>query len=284
MTDIIIANGKVKLAASVFGSENAPDVLCLHGISMSRDTWEETVDRLKDRCRVWTIDFRGHGHSDRADRYLLEDYASDAAVALETIGRPTVVIGHSLGGATAALLSQIPHTFVKAVFLEDPPYFTQAPVQGEPDFFKMVFTMLRDKEIEMQTANAPLSAYVEMAKNMPSPLGGKTADHSSDRHILSIASALQRQDPASWEPALDRSVFATFNPAQPIKVPAKIIQADGALGAAFGQGHEKQLLEVNPSVEVVCYKGASHMIHVSQNSASRFLDDVDNFVTKHING
>ena len=85
MTDVTIYNGTLRLAASVHGPTVAPDVLCLHGISGSRDTWEETVCRLENRYRVWTLDYRGHGHSDRAD--------------------------------TAASLAQDPHPQVIAVFL-----------------------------------------------------------------------------------------------------------------------------------------------------------------------
>src|SRR5262245_2685278 len=126
MTHITIYNGALRLAASVHGPTGGPDVLCLHGLSGSRDTWEETVRRLEDRYRVWTLDFRGHGHSDRADRYLVTDYVADAAAALKAIGRPTIIVGHSLGGIAAASLAQGPHPQVVAVFLEDPPMY-----QGE---------------------------------------------------------------------------------------------------------------------------------------------------------
>jgi pimeloyl-ACP methyl ester carboxylesterase len=66
MTDITIANGNTKLAASVYGSPAADPILFLHGISLSRDTWEEIAQRLSPTYRVWTLDFRGHGHSDRS--------------------------------------------------------------------------------------------------------------------------------------------------------------------------------------------------------------------------
>ena len=73
MTDITIANGSTKLATSIYGSPNAPPILFLHGRSLSRDTWEEIAQRLSNRFRVWTVDFRGHGHSDRASSYELPD-------------------------------------------------------------------------------------------------------------------------------------------------------------------------------------------------------------------
>ena len=123
MTDLTVKNGSLNLAASVYGPEGAPALLCLHGIAGSRDTWEETVRRYEDRFQAWTLDFRGHGHSDRASSYLIDDYASDAAAALDFIRRPTIIVSHSLGAVAGAVLAQKPHPFLKALFMEDPPYF-----------------------------------------------------------------------------------------------------------------------------------------------------------------
>ena len=95
MTDIALDNKGIKLAASVYGPADGEPILFLHGMSLSRDTWDEIVQQLKPRHRVWTLDFRGHGHSDRAPRYELADYVSDAKTVLAEIGRPPVIVGHS---------------------------------------------------------------------------------------------------------------------------------------------------------------------------------------------
>lgn len=65
MTDITIENRAIRLAASVDGPANARAILFLHGLSLSRDTWEDTARRLTNQYRVWTLDFRGHGHCSR---------------------------------------------------------------------------------------------------------------------------------------------------------------------------------------------------------------------------
>ena len=90
MTDLTIWNNDVKLAASVHGSSASEPVLFLHGITNSRDTWLEAADALRDRYWVWTLDFRGHGHSDRAPSYELHDYVSDVQAVLSAIGRPAI--------------------------------------------------------------------------------------------------------------------------------------------------------------------------------------------------
>ena len=49
MTDLTLANGNVRLAASVDGPIDAVPILLLHGASGSRDTWDETKQQLMDR-------------------------------------------------------------------------------------------------------------------------------------------------------------------------------------------------------------------------------------------
>ncbi len=103
MTDISLENDGVNLALSAYGPADAEPLLFLHGMSLSRDTWEDIAFRLMGRLRVWILDFRGHGHSDRASSYEIRDFLSDAETALTAIGRPTIVVGHSLGGCIAGL-------------------------------------------------------------------------------------------------------------------------------------------------------------------------------------
>lgn len=282
MSDITIRNGELRLAASVYGPIGAPDILCLHGLSSSRDTWEETVRHLEDRYRIWTLDFRGHGHSDRADSYLIDDYVADARAALDAIDRSTIIIGHSLGGVTAASLAQSPHQRVIAVFLLDPPIYMKEDPEWGNGITATRFKILRDKEIELQSVSAGLDAYIEFVENMPAPQGGVFRDHNSERHITSRGSSLQRQDPATWVPVLDQTVFGTFDPSLPMLVPAFIIQADMALGSALMAGDEKRLIAVNPTAEVVLYEGATHVIHATRTTEARFLHDVDTFITRDV--
>lgn len=145
-----------------------------------------------------TLDFRGHGHSDRATAYDILDYLADADAALAAIGRRTTVVGHSLGACVAGVLAQRPHPRLAGVFLEDPPWFLGEPGQWERSGFFKLFPLVSTTQSALQAVNAPLSAYLDFLSNAPSPLGGATKDHLSPRHLLSRASALQRQDNGCW--------------------------------------------------------------------------------------
>lgn len=281
MTDLSVKNQSLTLSASVDGPSAAANVLCLHGISNSRDTWQETVAHLHDRYRVWTLDFRGHGHSDRSRDYLVQDYVSDASAMLALINQPTVVIGHSLGGIVAAVLAQAPHPLVTAVLLEDPPLYLNEEAEWRKTVLSKAFPVLREQQTQMQNANASLHAFIEFAANSPSVLGGVVGDHQTQRHLDSNGSALQRHDPSSWEPALDMTMLASVDSAAPLQVPCLVLQADHALGPALLASHEQRFLRSNPSARVITYQGAPHRIHATANQEARFLREVDDFLAEH---
>ncbi|MGI9615253.1 MAG: alpha/beta fold hydrolase [Acidimicrobiales bacterium] len=279
MVDLTIRNGDVALAATLSGPAGAPAVLFLHGLSASRDTWAPAVTRLGDRYRSLAVDFRGHGHSDRASSYVLEDYVGDALAALEFLAQPSVVIGHSLGAVTAGVLGQREGGGrVKGVLLEDPPWYLGEKSEWDKGIYRTIFPMIRDEQVALQAAGAPFGDYLEFVSNAPSMAGGTAADHHEQSELESFASSLQRHDPACWEAALDLSLFATLDSAAPVGCPALVLQADANLGPALMPGHERRFQAANPDAEIVLHDGAGHRIHSDKDHQQRVLDQVELFV------
>jgi pimeloyl-ACP methyl ester carboxylesterase len=280
MTDMTITNGSTKLAASVYGPLDAPPILFLHGRSLSRDTWEEIAQRLSNRYRIWTVDFRGHGHSDRASSYELPDYVSDAEAVLAAIGRPTIVVGHSLGGCVAGTLAQ-QRPNVRAAFLEDPPWFFGQPAEWRKSTFPQLFAFVSAQHAAWQKEGAPLAAYVTALSNAPAPMGGKNSDHFNARHLLSHASALQRLDNRTWHSVAGDAadgILTTIATDKPFRCPVKIIQADSRYGAALLEGHEQRLAKINPQAEIVQYRDCGHSPHRAHAFAERFFTDLEAFI------
>jgi pimeloyl-ACP methyl ester carboxylesterase len=283
MTDITIVNGQTRLAASVYGPPAAPPILFLHGISLSRDTWDEIAQRLSPSYRIWTLDFRGHGHSDRTSRYELADYVSDAEAALAAIGRPAVVVGHSLGGCVAGVLAQTPHPAVSAVFLEDPPWYLGKAGEWDRTQFPKLFAIISGKQAAWQNENAPLATYQAFLANAPSPMGGIGSDHTGPRHLFSHASALQRQDNRCWENVIAASggVLSALATDRELRRPTMIIQADPRYGGALLDDHVVLFAKANPRAEIVQYRDCGHSAHRAMAFEQRFFDDLEAFVLRH---
>ena len=282
MARISIDNGSQQLSAEHSGNPAGPAVLFLHGITSSADTWLESAQRLADRFDCWALDFRSHGCSERSTTPpTLTDYAADSAAALQQIGRPTIVVGHSLGGITAAHLAHEAHPLVKAVFLEDPPLFLIDPVVLASTLYPKMFTMLRDAVAKLQAADEPFEVYVDFARNLPSPMGGVAGDHTTERQVLCRARQNQQFDPLVLDSAIDGGVFSGLNPHRPMSCPVTLLAANEAYGAAFLSGDAERLLAHSPHAEVLDFAEVGHSIHMSKVSEARFLAELDRFVTAH---
>ena len=277
MNDITIENDGQALAASVYGQPDAPPVLLLHGISNSRDVWYDWAVELSDRYRVYALDFRGHGHSARAERYGIADYLSDAEATLRAIGAPTRVVGHSLGGVVAGALAQSDSALVHSVLMLDPAWYFGNPEEFHRTVYPRRFALLIGLITQLRAAQAPLDAWYAAIANTPHPVGGVFADHMGHRQILSHASALQRQDPACWGiPVLE--MFASLDTAQPFRRPTRLIRCDATLGAAFVDEHADLILSVNPTLEITHYVGSDHFPQRTYAFAKRFRHDLELFL------
>ena len=94
----------VALVADRGGSADAPAVVLLHGGGQTRHSWSRAVDSLLDAgLQVINFDARGHGDSDwsPAGAYMLSDRAADLRAVVADLRMPFVLVGASLGGATA---------------------------------------------------------------------------------------------------------------------------------------------------------------------------------------
>lgn len=282
MNDLTIDNAGLPLAASVFGAEGAPPVLLLHGISNARDTWFDWAMQCSDRYRVYTLDFRGHGHSARAARYAIADYVSDAAAALAHIGEPTTVVGHSLGGVVAGVLSVEAHPLVRAALLVDPAWFFGEAVEFRQTVYPKRFALLMGLIDRLRAESAPLSAWVDAVANTPHPLGGVFADHTPRRQIISHGSALQRQDVACWRTPVVEA-FGGFDADRPFARPTWVIQADASLGAALLDHQAARLARANASAvgdafALLPYPGSDHFPHRTHAFRDRFEGDLRRFL------
>jgi len=126
----VSATNGISLAHRDWGDVGAPVMVLLHATGESSASWAALAPALARSFRVVAVDLRGHGNSDWPGAYSLEalgllDDLGDAAVTL---------VGHSLGGAVAYLVTEAePHRVARLV-VEDacPPYPRDSPVPPRP--------------------------------------------------------------------------------------------------------------------------------------------------------
>jgi esterase len=98
----VIAN-RLRLNYLDWGIAGRPDVVFLHGGSLTARTWDLTCLGLRTEYRCAALDMRGHGDSEwPADAdYRLERFAEDLDAFADAIGLERfVLVGHSLGGVS----------------------------------------------------------------------------------------------------------------------------------------------------------------------------------------
>lgn len=86
------------------GAASAPAVILLHGGGQTRHSWSRAVARLRtEGLQTLNFDARGHGDSDWSPdgAYFLSDRARDLKAVASLLHVPFILVGASLGGATA---------------------------------------------------------------------------------------------------------------------------------------------------------------------------------------
>ncbi len=107
------------LSALRYGTE-PPVITFLHGAGLNAHTWDTTILALD--LPALALDLPGHGDSSwREDAdYSARTLAPDVVRALEAwTDRPQVLVGHSLGGLTAAAVTAIAPALVRRLVIVD---------------------------------------------------------------------------------------------------------------------------------------------------------------------
>jgi len=105
---------------------NKPPVILLHGLMLNGACWTPLARLLEKDYDVVMPDARGHGYSGVPDHgYSYDNLAADVVSLIEALGLTTpVLLGHSMGGITAAVVaSQNPHR-LRGLILADPTFLT----------------------------------------------------------------------------------------------------------------------------------------------------------------
>ena len=124
-TEVVELADGTKIAALLAGPADATEtIVFLHGLGGSQSTWASVLGHFAETYRVAAVDLPGHGASDKpspaSTDYSISGIAARLGEFLEKLElAPTILIGHSLGGATALQLALDRPKLVRALVLVD---------------------------------------------------------------------------------------------------------------------------------------------------------------------
>jgi len=102
------------------GGEGQPIVL-VHGLMGRGSTWSRQLPWLTKRGAVYTYDAPWHRGRDVADDHPIstERFVAALADAVADLGRPAILVGHSMGGLHSWCLAAVRPELVTALVVED---------------------------------------------------------------------------------------------------------------------------------------------------------------------
>lgn len=135
--DIYYVKGDFKGGAAQPGSAHTsrPPLLLVHGFGASTDHWRKNIPILQQDFEVWAIDLLGFGRSAKPDlTYSGQLWRDQLHDFIQTqIGRPTVLVGNSLGAyACLCVGADYGDAVAGVIALNSAGPFTPAPEAPQP--------------------------------------------------------------------------------------------------------------------------------------------------------
>ena len=265
------------LARIVVGPDDAPTLVLLHGITSSAVSQADAIDHWSALgYRVIAVDTRGHGLSPRWESDELERagevLVDDAVAVLEdleiqargrrALGLPDapapVVIGHSMGAATAMVVAGRRPELVRGVVLHDPArYGSRSPA-----------------ELLARGAGRERARRAEVADPAAAVARALADPEVPDSEAVAGVWASQRTDPALLRTGVVAPEVEWTEAMAELAVPALLVTGDRPGAARVGhEGLEVVGRLANPLVTTALVPGGAH--DVRRTRPAGFYDAVD---------
>ncbi|WP_142687214.1 alpha/beta fold hydrolase [Chitinophaga polysaccharea] len=236
---------------------NKPPLILLHGLMTNGLCWTDLAHALERDYDIIMPDARGHGRSGVPDYgYRYEDHANDIAGLINALELPPpFLLGHSMGGMTAAVVASRKPNLFRGLILADPT-FLSPKVQRE----------VRDSDVADQhrkMLGLSLEEVVAAARG---------------RHPHRRQGTLELFARARLQTSM--SAFDVLTPPNPdyrqlmsgIDIPTLLLFGDkGVVTPTVAE----ELQHLNPRLQVEQIPGAGHSLHMDQ--PERFAAAVKRF-------
>ncbi len=255
--------GGLALAIDRHGEADGAPVLLLHGGGQTRHAWGATARMLAVHgYHAIAMDLRGHGDSAWAPQgeYGLAAFADDVFEVIETIGRPVVLVGASLGGMSALLASaKTPPGQVRALVLVD---ITPTPARGGADGIRDFMRASPDGFADLDEAAEAVAGYLPHRRRPRDPSGLMKNLRQRDGRLH------WHWDPAFIEGTFQDSEMTAERMAEAARaVTAPVLLVRGEESELVGPEEVTAFRALMPEATIVTVPGARHMVAGDQNTA-----------------
>lgn len=257
-----IGQDGLTLAADRHGPADGAPVLLLHGGGQTRHAWGATARMLAGRgYHAVALDLRGHGDSGWSPDgdYGLKTFGADVSAVIETLGRPVVLVGASLGGMSSLIATAGAQPGqVRALVLVD---ITPTPPKDGANGIRDFMRASPDGFADLDEAADAVAAYLPHRRRPSDPRGLMKNLRERDGRLY-----------WHWDPAFIEATFQdrSMNPDE-MAAGARSITAPTLLV----RGEESELVkpddvvvfrQIMPHAEVITVPGARHMVAGDQNT------------------
>lgn len=260
----LVPGSGVQINLRAIGDPEKPPLLLIHGIYDEWSSWNLVYDDFAAEYRVYAVDLRGHGKSDKPERgYEPTDYAADIASVIRTLGLSDIpVIGHSLGAVTTGYLAADYPALVKAVVLEDP------PGRFDSNTGSRITPML---EIKRGTEEETYTFFKEIGPNL-----GEARWRDQTRRLRNTADGPFEVIIEWAERGYSPDIVGTMGRVQ---CPALLMQSDPEAGGVLPDDLAGEIVAKLPNGEHQKFHGVGHNIH--KDAPSEFARSAMEFLHKH---
>ncbi len=242
--------------------DEGPVLLCVHGMTSSRKSWERLATHYAGRARIYSYDQRGHGDAANVSGPMtLHRALLDLYNVMDRIPEPVdTLIGHSWGGAVALLGGR--RFDVKRVVGIDP-MIRQTPGGWYDEFFaelKPLFAKKGDARERFVRAEfkewraADVDAKVHAVASMT---------------IAPIERLRAENPPESWDLRRDLEAYPK---------PLLLLVADAADSVVSLEDLKFVREEAGPNAAIRVFEGQGHNLH--RTDFDRFTAELDGFLER----
>ncbi len=235
-----------------------PPLVLLHGLAANGACWTSLARALEREYDVIMPDARGHGTSSVPEYgYRYEDHANDVVGLIKALSlSPPILLGHSMGGMTAAVVASRKRSVLHGLVLADPT-FLSPKIQRE----------VRDSDVADQHRRMLSMSLDDLAAEARA-----RHPHRSGETLELLARARLQTSMAAFDvltpPNPDYKVLVSA-----IDVPSLLVSGDnGVVSSVVAE----ELQRLNPRLQVEQIREAGHGVHLDQ--PERFAAVVKSFL------